>query len=48
MGRSEGGEWEVSVCKVDQTEEGRGVFGGGDTLVSGNVTFFPPPLIARP
>lgn len=36
VARSEGGAWEVSVCEVVQTERGRELFGGKDTLVGGS------------
>ena len=33
VARSESGEWEVSVCRVTQTEKGKELFGGKDSLV---------------
>lgn len=34
VARSESGAWEVSVCQVAQTETGKELFGGKDSLVS--------------
>ena len=34
VARSESGAWEVSVCRVVQTEKGKELFGGKDVLVS--------------
>lgn len=33
VARSESGAWEVSVCRVAQTEKGRELFGGKEELV---------------
>lgn len=34
VAKSESGAWEVSVCRVNQTEKGKELFGGKDALVS--------------
>lgn len=42
VARSESGAWEVSVCRVAQTEKGKELFGGKDFLVR----FFNDPFSA--
>lgn len=39
VAKSEGGAWEVSVCRVIQTDKGKELFGGKDALVSQLVTY---------
>lgn len=34
VAKAESGEWEVSVCRVVNTERGKELFGGKDALVS--------------
>lgn len=57
VARSESGAWEVSVCQVAQTETGKELFGGKDSLVSRThlptyLTYYPfsfptPPFLTR-
>ena len=41
--RSESGAWEVSVCRVEQTEKGKELFGGKDSLVRFSCLLLRPP-----